>query len=178
MVKINESEKTATTCGNNACNLYLDIINNKVENKDGTLLTVEEIGKQYYKIIKAFNVTLNKEILKSFTDKIREIISKIHHTIIEEATTFLDDMTQTSNKRRRTEEVELDDDPIILSEGITEDIKSHIIQAVRDLPDDTFNAMSTKEELARFMYETVLAPYFAAEDFDARWLSRDEYMNG
>jgi hypothetical protein len=48
-----------------------------VENDDGAPFDLKAIGMQYYKMIKIFDVTLDKDSMKKYTDALRNTIAQI-----------------------------------------------------------------------------------------------------
>lgn len=174
-VKIDTVSETALTCDRYACNKYMKLIANaNIENQDGYAFDMLQVSTEYYKRIKVFDVTMDKEAMKTYTDDVKKTFTQIHHGILTGSTVFSHGFT--SNKRSRQEfEVEMDDEPATLPTGMEAFIKKNIIRSVRDITDDAFNAIADKESLAQFIYETVLAPMGLANDFNTNWMAREEY---
>ena len=171
MVKIDELMKSAVTCDGDACKMYMEVIADaNIENKDGGPFNIQQIGREYYKMIKIFNATLDKTMIKKCSDGLRRAISQVHNDIISEPTMYVHDLQPAKRSR---EEYEMDDDPTTVSEN---NIKKNIIATVRDMTDDEFLAINDQESLARFCYETVLTPYGSAGDFDMKWMTRADYV--
>jgi hypothetical protein len=147
-----------------------------IENEDGYSFDILQVASEYYKRIKMFDVTMEKDAMKSYTEEVKKIFSQIHHGILDGSTVFSHGFTP--NKRTRDEfahENEMDDDPLVLHIETEVFIKKNIIRAVRDITDDAFNAIADKERLGQFIYETVLMPFGAAGDYDTNWMAREDY---
>lgn len=170
------------TCDSYACKKYMDIITSaNVENKDGGLFDIQEIGHAYYKTLQLFNVTLDKTMMRNASDTIRNTISKIHADIMDEpykiARVF--EQSRNSRKRYRTDgdgdgdvDIELDDDPVVLCPNTTDYIKRNVTMALRDMTDEAFHTMVDQERLAQFFFETC----GFGEDFASVWESRNDYV--
>jgi hypothetical protein len=170
MVKKDDRQQIALTCNRSICKKYMNYLADVVENDDGAPFDLKAIGMQYYKMIKIFDVTLDKDSMKKYTDALRNTIAQIKIDIAGD--------TENPQKRSRTEfecEAEIDDDPMTLPSKIETLLKNKIVHTMRDMTDDTFNTITDQESLARFCYETVLAPYGASDDFDLQWMTREDY---
>lgn len=187
LVKVDNVKESALTCNGYSCKKYMEFIADaNFENADGTRFDIEHVGMEYFKMLKIFDVTLDKEMMKNYTDELRQAISDVHDNIVAERTSF---SSSVGKKRSRTSyqdycygvverdrDREMDDDPNTLSAATEAIIKEHIIKAGRDISDDAFNAITDQESLVRFCYETVLGPFGAAADLEERWITRDDYV--
>lgn len=174
IVEVNDVQKTALTCGDSDCIAYMKYLDDLyLLGNDNNVFMTKNVASSWYRSVKVFDATKDTTKIKHQSDKLRAMFKSMYENLDDLCNDDTDTLTYNApvaKKRRLDTEMQMDGESVELTHEL---LVRRIVQAARDIDDESFDAITDREALARFCNEAVNP--LPDQYFDEMWNGRDEY---